>query len=405
MKKKAGLGCLAAFVFSVMVCSGIGETVFLKAESVHEKQEESLEAQEVQTENMEVRKELIVKSAVTGDPEEAEGQEQEIILETGESAILPVRVGSSGCLLLWMEQKGSGTVSASKIKHRLYEDEDCTKEMKLTKVSKAAKGKNSLKEGTVLLEPGEYYLKVVREEDTDKDEEVILSINGLLFSESAQLVSGEWRAVSNVNVNKKIFFSAEARENSIMKLQIEDFSAKGKVYLCDEEKKKISGEHTMTKRKDSVIYVVPKGTYYVCVNTEAPYVRAELKMSKGEDQCGKSRKKARKLSVNGNRKKCMFSIQESAQSEHWYFFENKKEQEIQVFYNGKASGGEFSLEFFKEKTSFGVISLSEDKEDASFAPSSGVKGTTTLPKGKYYMKITKSSGNVSGYYSIQVKAK
>lgn len=396
----AGVLTAAALLYPDMVWGdgkGAGEnTSLVQAEETQQQRENPAE------EEKEVHL-LEVPEAVSAAKSEGLHAMQEFTLgKEKASAVIPVKVNISGSILFWLNLKDETEISGGNVQYALFEDKECTKKVKLEKQKNAETGKCQA-DSVAAVDPGEYYLKVSLSKDAKLlQDEISIEAGGIAIPEQAELVSGEWRGIANVRTRKKAYYKLAVTEDSQVKLQIENLADNGKISLCDENKKALSKETALFNGKTKVTYTVGKGLYYVCVNTEAPYVRAKLSTSRVQKSSGTSRKKAELLKVGKAAKKYAFTLNESEKKEHWYYFKNTSKNKIEVHFKGEVQGGEFRLEFFRGKTSFGTVSLTESNKDASFSPTSGVMGTETLPAGTYHMKVVKSSQKVSGCYQLQV---
>lgn len=362
-------------------------------------------AEEAQTQEKQIREEemLDVLESVTGGKAEGTHTTREFSLENeADSVVVPLKVDISGSMLLWVNLKNETGLSKGSVQYSLYEDRECTRKAGLSKSGKA-KAKCQA-DSVAVVEPGEYYLKVGLSKDAKlAQEKLSLEASGIAIPGQAELASGEWRGIANVRTHKKVYYKLDVAQSSQITIQIDNLEKTGKAFLCNADRKAISVETTLGKGKTKLTYTVGKGTYYLCVHTEAPYIRAKLASSPVNSCGGKSRKKAEQVKINGQGKKSSFSITEPEGRSQWYYFKNKGENRIEVYFKGEVQGGELVLEFFRGKTSFGTVNLTESTKDASFSPTSGVMGTQTLPKGTYQMQVRKKGQKAGGSYRLQVK--
>ena len=369
---------------------GAGEDSFL----VHAEETETLVREE------EV---LEVLESISADKSEGTHSMRELTLDSeAASAAIPVKVNISGSVLFWVNLKNEAGIFGGSVQYALFEDRECTKKITL---SRSGKAKTKCQADSVaVIEPGEYYLKVGLSKGAKlAQEKLVLEAGGISIPGQAELVSGEWRGLASVRTNKKVYYKLDVMESSRIKIQVDNLEKTGKAFLCNADKKVVSDETVLSKDNTKLTYTVGKGTYYLCVNTEAPYVRAKLSISPVEKSGGNSRKKAELLKVGRAARKSSFLITEPENKAQWYYFKNTGENRIEVHFKGEVQGGELVLEFFRGKTSFGTVSLTEDSQDASFSPTSGVMGTQTLPKGTYQMQVKKKGQKAGGTYRLQVK--
>lgn len=364
-----------------------------------------IHAEEAQMQEKQVREEEVLEVLESISASKSEGTRaiREFVLEDeADSVVVPVKVDISGSMLLWVNLKNEAGLFRGSVQYALFEDRECTRKAGLSKSGKA-KAKCQA-DSVAVVEPGEYYLKVGLSKDAKlAQEKLTLEASGIAIPGQAELALGEWRGIANVRTHKKVYYKLDVTQSSQVTIQVDDLEKSGKTFLCNADRKAISMETTLVKGKTKLTYTVGKGTYYLCVHTEAPYIRAKLTSSPVKSCGGKSRKKAEQVKINGQGKKSSFFITEPEGRSQWYYFKNKGENRIEVYFKGEVQGGELVLEFFRGKTSFGTATLTESSKDASFSPTSGVMGTQTLPKGTYQMQVRKKGEKAGGSYRLQVK--
>jgi hypothetical protein len=85
----------------------------------------------------------------------------------------------------------------------------------------------------------------------------------------------------------------------------------------------------------------------------------------------------------------------------WYKITLTKSQEVDITFTGSVSSGRISLEFYGGSIGGSVNeSISSVDVDASFSPIT--LRSDKVPKGTYYIKITKDSTITSGFYNLKL---
>ena len=145
-------------------------------------------------------------------------------------------------------------------------------------------------------------------------------------------------------------------------------------------------------------YALKKGTYYIRVtNMKTPY-RIRYRYYKHYEQAGTSKAKAVTL-TKGKEKKGMFYLTDSTSKENWFKVTLTKKQKLSMIIT---SYGSSSLEYQLLAADSNVTI-----RNSKFYPPNGVvrmKTGDTLPKGTYYIKISKSAKeNISAIYTIELE--
>lgn len=153
------------------------------------------------------------------------------------------------------------------------------------------------------------------------------------------------------------------------------------------------------------IYVVKKGvTYYLKVysldvNGENCY-RIKTKFAAKTDAGGASKKKATSIKF-GEKSSGLVFAEDKDKTADWFKISVSKKQRVKFRYSSLLSSGSLLIDIYDEKGKLLVKEYAVETQDkgGSFEVLNA-NGTTKLPKGVYYIKVTKASKKTSGYYTI-----
>jgi hypothetical protein len=89
--------------------------------------------------------------------------------------------------------------------------------------------------------------------------------------------------------------------------------------------------------------------------------------------------------------------------EDWYKITLTKDQAVELILTGDVSG-DISLTFYDSDNSlFGKLYVNEYTTEDSGVPYVSTSKSQKLPKGTYYLKVTKDGSSTSGSYSVKMK--
>lgn len=263
---------------------------------------------------------------------------------------------------------------------------------------------------------GTYYLKFSVHDSTTIYEPTAVPVEVYNFVFGSVFMSGANRTLTNkvevissfVDYNTPIYYKITVSKPGTITFNV-DSEYTSYVTLCNSSKKAISEENSSISTNGKFTYATSKGTYYVKVKTSSDYAYVKSTTKAITDASGSTKAKSAKLTVNGSKKNGLVVASDKTSKADWFKFSNPKNQKITVYFNGVITSGELEIEFFDSKgESFGTKRLSIYSDgDASFSPYVGSFASTSgkLPKGTYYVKITKKTAKSSASYSIQIKNK
>lgn len=289
---------------------------------------------------------------------------------------------------------------------QLFTDNACTKEI-------YANYSNGY---YVIPSDGTYYFKISVHDSTTIYEPTAVPVELYNFVFGTVFMNGGNRTLTNkVEVlssfegyDKPVYYKVTVSKPGIITINV-DSEYSSYVTLCNSSKKAISDETSSSSTNGKFTYATSKGTYYVKVKTSSDYAYVKSTTKAITDASGTTKAKAAKLTVNGSKKNGLVVTSDKANKADWFKFSNPKNQKITVYFNGAITSGDLEIEFFDSKgESFGTKKFSIYSDgDASFSPYVGSFASTSgkLPKGTYYIKVTKKTAKASASYSIQIKNK
>ena len=163
-------------------------------------------------------------------------------------------------------------------------------------------------------------------------------------------------------------------------------------------------------QKNQMTYAVKKGQSYkiklkgLNVN-DSQYYQISFKNKNINEKSGESKKKAITVKF-GNKVSGMVYAEDALKKADWYKITNPKEQQMILNYSGSITSGSMVLDVLDSKgrklDSYSVISnIGEHKEDSLH----NIKKGLQIPKGAYYLRVTKSRKTATGIYSFSISGK
>ncbi|BCJ94375.1 hypothetical protein acsn021_19440 [Anaerocolumna cellulosilytica] len=332
----------------------------------------------------------------TGTDKEYEKQQTYSILVTAEEgsnkaeAVFPMTFTQKGilyCAAAYLDSNPASTYDDFAI----YSDEECTKSISYSSYSNTA----------IIPSKGTYYLKFTA---TDYNEEK--PIDGYYFAFTSKFIGGAdrtltdkaWTVAGNTDTSKPIYYKVTTTKTGSLTIDIEsEFSTR--ITLLNSKKKAISDEAYVYTSDGKASFAVPKGTYYLKVSGSSDTYRIKSTFKAITDNSGTTKAKAKKLTagkaVNG-----LVTPGEKAGKVDWYKVTLSKSQTVDITFTGSVSSGEIHLEFYGNGISGSITKyISSVDSDKSF--SAQTYDSTKLPKGTYYIKVTKKTKNTSGSYTLK----
>lgn len=163
-------------------------------------------------------------------------------------------------------------------------------------------------------------------------------------------------------------------------------------------------------QNNQVTYAVKKGqTYKLKIKAlnvyDTQYYQLRFKHAGINENSGAAKKKAVKIKL-GQKISGSVYAEESATKADWYKITNSKKQKLILSYSGSITSGSMVFDVFDAKgnklDSYSVISNIKEKQEASLH---NKKKGLTIPKGTYYLRVTKSRKTATGIYTFSIFGK
>ncbi|BBF42445.1 hypothetical protein lbkm_1127 [Lachnospiraceae bacterium KM106-2] len=175
------------------------------------------------------------------------------------------------------------------------------------------------------------------------------------------------------------------------------------VSLCNSKKSQISTKPYLGSTGETN-FAVKKGTYYLKFKASADYAIVQYKNTKISEKSGSSKKRAKAIKA-GKTVKGVFLPTESTKKADWYKVTLTKKQALKLQLKSSCGGSGDSFQFQITPAKGLNVRGTFQKNLYSVNQTYTTKITSTLssslPKGTYYIKVTKNSKKNSGSYSIK----
>jgi biopolymer transport protein ExbD len=309
--------------------------------------------------------------------------------------VVKVKIDCAGLIRFYIKGNNSDQLSLT-----LYSDESLKNDVAYTTL-------NTEDEKTAPVtvpKAGTYYLDIRGFETEDVDYTISADITS---SEDDTITSGKGKYVTLVDDKDVNYYQFSLKQDGAVKV----YTTYGNGTKCDaqvEVCQKAGGSYKTVAKLDSTVegsvVGLAKGTYYIKLKGEASYYSLKYDLTVSSDKSGSSKQKAAALKL-GTAAKGVITVQDKASKADWYKIKLTKNQSVTLSLSGDVTGI-VSLEFYDSSDIFwGGLIISEYTKDDSTVPylvSVDAKGKK-LPKGTYYMKVTKDKNATSGSYSVKIK--
>lgn len=251
-------------------------------------------------------------------------------------------------------------------------------------------------------EKGTYYLQLKVYDHGNNIPE-----DGYVFEVYFQFVSGAdrelkdktWSAATMVREYADgMYFKVSTSKAGTLTINLESDNS-AYITLLNSNKKEISDKTYYYTKDGKLCFAVGKGTYYLKVNTYSSYFRIKSTFKAITDSSGASKAKAKAL-TKGKTYNGLVTATDKKGKVDWYKITLSKAQTVNIQFKGNVSSGKITLEFFGENIGGSITrTLYNLDDDRSFQATT--YRSTKLPKGTYYIKVTKSTDTTSGNYTLK----
>lgn len=301
--------------------------------------------------------------------------------------ILPLTIPQKGILIC-------GTITPSEwtstyLDLTIYADAACTEQITYSSYSNKA----------VIPKKGTYYFKfkISDYSDTQPTDGYEIGFFSQFYTGNDKVLKNNtWVCSGNIDTSKPIYYKITASKDGSLTIYA-DSEYSTKVTLLNSSKKAISEE--VYSMNDKVCFAVKKGTYYIKVAGSSEYTWVKSTFAGMNDYSGTTKAKAKKL-AQGKMYPGYMSATDKKGTVDWYKITLTKSQKVDVTFTGSVSSGSIDLEFYGNGIGGSITkSISTVDTDKSFSATTWT--SDTLPKGTYYIKVTKSTAKTSGFYKIR----
>lgn len=296
----------------------------------------------------------------------------------------------------------------------LYSGQECSEEQKVSSASVlymfSYMGVMNVKKG------GDYFIKISFP-NAPKDKPSEFAMMFILASGENQTLKTSGTAYSGFVDNKPIYYKYTAKKDGYISLQTESASEKEryKITLCDKKKKALSKavvtetkvvKEANGKKLYNKVFAVQKGTYYLKVvpsytvkeGITSGNFSFEYKFTGVTDSSKTTKAKAKSIklgkTVNG-------LITCTEQKADWYKFNITKAKKATITLNKYFSSGDVKIEIYNSKGKKVAVKTATKK--VNYSKQAVITSKSSLAKGTYYIKLTQSNKQASGYYNVKVK--
>lgn len=273
----------------------------------------------------------------------------------------------------------------------IYSDEACTQVLSYSSYSNAA----------FIPDKGTYYVKFsITDTGSEKPEGYIMLLYSIFYNgEDKSLTNKTFSCTGNSNAENPVYYKISVPKTGSITINTEsEYTAY--VTLLDSSKKTISNEASTTYANNySACFAVTKGTYYIKVNTTSETYRLKYTFKAITDASGTTKAKAVNLTPGKTYTGVVLTSDKTGKVD-WYKITLSKSQKVDITFTGSVSSGEIAVEFYGSGLTESITdSITTVNEDRSFSSETGT--STKLPKGTYYIKVSKAANKTSGFYNIK----
>ncbi|WP_455716702.1 hypothetical protein [Anaerosporobacter sp.] len=226
-------------------------------------------------------------------------------------------------------------------------------------------------------------------------------------SRNETLTNGKQVVSAFLGYDKKIYYKVIVSDSGSISLNMQA-STGGNVILCNSKKKEISNLCRTEDNNHTFVFAVSKGTYYLKVTTSSNYAYVMQTFKEIEDKSAPSKQKAKTLEVGGDKLKSLALSTEKSGKADWFKFKNDKKRKIIVDVIGMVSCGGLKIDFYDTKGTKWESRYFYPIDNANGGVSTIyyiLDGTEKLPKGTYYIRISKISTKTNAIYRVGVRNK
>lgn len=251
---------------------------------------------------------------------------------------------------------------------------------------------------------GTYYIKAYYSYDSGESDVSLLVKPYIYSGEDKTLVNKKWIGTSPIDYNEIIYHKIVVDKTGYIKVEgmTEGFAnALDNVILCDSKKSVMSESQYLSSNsnENTTYFAVKKGTYYISVKNGDAY-KLKYTFTAVTDKGGATQAKATNIK-KGSTIKGLIQATDKTTKYDWYKITLTKKQKINLDIIARAN----------ERLAFKVIPANKNTiifGDTFYSNRNNEEvvnftSKDSFNKGTYYIRVSKTSKNASGYYAIKFK--
>lgn len=311
--------------------------------------------------------------------------------------LIPVKMTESGNLYLKIYAGHSGAHPIAVYKKKDASDLPVT----ITCFCEESNSSMYYAVATKYLSKGTYYLRLP--EDT-------YTITSYIYPQSSRTLKTDTWMCAYSDYLHPTYFTYKPKEDGYLTLYenaLLDTGFSAGVTLCNSKNTPIVNTMTNHDINDKIVYALKKGvTYKIKIEAtdanQSHYYQIKAVFKNRTEKSGSKKSNAQKITF-GKTGSGMVFAEDSASKADWYKITNPKNQKVKITYSGSITSGTMQLDVYRsDGKKFGSYAIVSSVGESNEYVIVDKNGKTTLPKGTYYFRITKSRKQASGIYSLKM---
>ncbi len=254
----------------------------------------------------------------------------------------------------------------------------------------------------VIPSAGTYYLKSTYLYNHNSSESKnVFKVEACAYNGDAKKLGKDYKLTyTNDYYDKKVYHKFVVKDTQVVTISGKALELpKGYGFgteLCN-KKKKVLREISFSHDETSEDLVLKKGTYYLSVREDGPYIlKVEPRAEKVKNEAGASKKKA-KLIKKGKTLRGYLALTDSWKKQYWYKIKLNKDMKFKLSVKSKVSSLISADIMLSVETSDGKTIVYTEY----FNSSTQILKSLKLKKGTYYIRVEKFASKASGVFSIK----
>ena len=208
-------------------------------------------------------------------------------------------------------------------------------------------------------------------------------------------------------------FTYKSKQNgylTITQSRLVDIPSSMSVSFYNSKGKKITDIVSDHEIATKIVFPVKKGvSYKIKIKTlnidGQQYFQMKTAFTTLNEKSGSTKSKSVAVKLK-QVKEGMIYTTDSVKSTDWYKITNPKNQKLKLTYGGDVTSGSINLVLYNKKgKKLGTYYLMPAKSESMTYQLKNVNGSTTIPKGTYYIKLVKLRKETTGVYHFKIAAK